>query len=175
MRITFDILEPGQEVLPGYTFLNTDMVFDIKLGSLQRKCRLVANGHKSETPPTWMTYSSVVHRDSMRIAFTLAALNGLEVVARDIQNAYLNVPNEERSWMKCGPEFGPNDHSKTPIIQRALYGQKSAGAAYQRHFTSCLQHPMYESCKVDPDIWMRPAVKVDGSEVHEYILVYIDD
>ena len=175
VRVAFDIVEPSQEVLPGYTFLDTHMVFDIKLGSLQRRCRLVANRHESETPPVWMTYSSVIHRVSMRIVLTLATLNGLEVVGGDIQNMYLNVPNEERSWMKCGPEFGPDDCGKTAIIQRALYGQKSTGAAYCRHFTPCLQHLGYESCKVDPDVWMRPMVKADGSEVYEYILVYVDD
>ena len=94
VRVSFDVLEPGQEVLPGYSFLDTHMVFDIKLGSLQRKCRLVADGHKSETPPVWMTYSSIIHGDSMRIALTLATLNGLEVVAGDIQKTYLNAPNE---------------------------------------------------------------------------------
>ena len=104
------MLEPGQEVPPGYTFLDTHMVFDIKLGSLHRKCRLVADRHKSETPPAW-TYLSIIHGDSVRIVLTLAALNGLEVVARDIQNVYLNAPNKERSLMKCGPEFGPDNCS----------------------------------------------------------------
>ena len=43
VKMTFDVLEPCQEVLPGYSFLDTHMVFDIKLVSLQRKCRLVAD------------------------------------------------------------------------------------------------------------------------------------
>ena len=77
--------------------------------------------------------------------------------------------------MKCSPEFGPDDCSKTAIIQRALYGQKSDGAADCRHFASCLQYLVYESCKADPDIWMRSVVKADRSEIYEYILVYVDD
>ena len=60
----------------------------------------------------------------------VVTLNRLEVVAGDIQNGYLNAPNKETSWMKCGPECGADDHSKTAIIQRALYGQKSTRPAY---------------------------------------------
>ena len=38
-----------------------------------------------------MTYASVVSRESVRIAFLLAALNNLEILGGDIGNAYLNV------------------------------------------------------------------------------------
>ena len=41
------------------------------------------------TAPTSITYSSVVSRDSVRIALTIAALNGLDILAFDIHNAYL--------------------------------------------------------------------------------------
>jgi hypothetical protein len=30
-------------------------------------------------------------------------------------------------------------------------------------------------CKADNDVWFRPALKPDGSEYYEYILVYTDD
>jgi hypothetical protein len=33
----------------------------------------------------------------------------------------------------------------------------------------------YTMCRADNDVWMRPAVKADGTEVYEYILVYSDD
>jgi hypothetical protein len=38
-------------------------------------------------PPKDLTYSSVVSRDSVRLFFLLAALNNLDVLACDIQNA----------------------------------------------------------------------------------------
>ena len=28
----------------------------------------------------------------------------------------------------------------------------------------------FESCKADPNVWMRPAIKSDGSECHEVLL-----
>jgi hypothetical protein len=50
----------------------------------------------TEAPAT-ITYASVVSRESVRIALTLAALNGLEVKTADIENAYLTAPVNERS------------------------------------------------------------------------------
>jgi hypothetical protein len=55
-----------------------------------------------------MTFLSVVSRDSVRIAFTLAALNGLDILAADIQNAYLSAPTEERPYVVAGLEFPPD-------------------------------------------------------------------
>jgi len=82
------------------------MVIDIKLnGSFTRKARLVADGHQTK-PSEAITYSSVVSRDSVRIALTLASLNGLEVSACDIGNAYLNADCREKLWTVAGPEFG---------------------------------------------------------------------
>jgi hypothetical protein len=31
------------------------------------------------------------------------------------------------------------------------------------------------SCPADPDVWMRPAKRSDGSDHYEYILLYTDD
>ena len=33
----------------------------------------------------------------------------------------------------------------------------------------------FKSCPADPDVWMRPANKSDGSKYWEYVLLYIDD
>ena len=62
------------------------------------------------------------------------------------------------------------------IIKRALYGGKSAGADYWKHMRTCMDHLDFKACKVDPDLWMRPAVKPsDGSGYWEYVLLYVDD
>jgi hypothetical protein len=61
------------------------------------------------------------------------------------------------------------------IITRALYGLKSSGAAYRAHFAITLTEMGFKSCKADPDIWMKPASKVNGFEYYEYILTYVDD
>ena len=84
----------GNIVPIGYNWIDCHMIFDVKM-DLTRKARLVAGGHQTDVPSE-STYSSVVSRDSVRIAFTLAALNDLDVLAADVQNAYLNAPTKER-------------------------------------------------------------------------------
>jgi len=70
------------------------MIFDIKM-DFTRKARFVAGGHDTD-PPSNLTYSSVVARDSIRLAFLIAALNDLEVLGGDIGNAYLQAPTKKR-------------------------------------------------------------------------------
>ena len=38
-----------------------------------------------------------------------------------------------------------------------------------------MSHIGFESCPPDPDVWMRPAEKADGSPYYEYVLLYVDD
>ena len=60
------------------------MIFDVKLGeNYRRKARMVGGEHTT-TAPASITYSSVVSRDSVRIALTIAALKDLEILACDI-------------------------------------------------------------------------------------------
>jgi len=72
--------------------------------NFRRKSRGVSGGHMTE-PPSSITYSSVVSRDSVRVALTIAALNGLSTLACDIQNAYLTAPCREKIWTPARPEF----------------------------------------------------------------------
>ena len=131
VRIAFEKVDGVNEeqmrtgkVKPGYSFCSTHMIFDVKMdGSFTRKARLVADDHKT-APPTSMTYSSNVSRDSVRIALTVASLNSLEVSACDIGNAYSNAPCREKLWTVAGSEFG-SEKGAIMIIARALYGLKS--------------------------------------------------
>ncbi len=160
--------------LVGYQEITTHMVFDIKLGeNFCRKARLVGDGHKTETPSS-VTYSSVVSRDSVRICLMIAALNELDLLAADIENAYLTAPCRERVWTRGGPEFGSNEGCVF-IVVKALYGLKSSGAAFRAHLAEQLDNIGFKSSIADPDVWMRAAVKQDGEQYYEYILVYVDD
>ena len=87
------------------------MVFDIKMEDFRQKTRLVAGGHMTKEPATIM-YASVVSRETVRIALTIAALNDLEVTSGNILNAYLQAPVTEKVWTTLGPEFG-KDVKKT--------------------------------------------------------------
>ena len=61
---------------------------------------MVAGGHRNVTPSS-IKHSSVVSRDSVCIALTLAASNNLQVLECVIQNTNLTAKNEN-----TGPEFG---------------------------------------------------------------------
>ncbi len=140
IRVAFEKIDGVAEmqmktdkVRPGYSFCSAHMIFDVKMdGSFTRKARLVADGHKTK-PPTSVTYSSVVSKDSLRIALTIASLNSLEISACDIGNAYLNAPCREKLWTVAGGEFG-SERGSVMIIARALYGLKSPGAAWRSTF-----------------------------------------
>jgi len=107
--------------LIGYQEIRCHMVFDIKMdGDLTRKAHLVAGCHTTEAPSSTM-YSSVVSRESIRIAFLVAALNDLDIFATDVGNTYLNAPCWEKIWTTAGKEFG-SDEGSVMIIVRALYG-----------------------------------------------------
>jgi hypothetical protein len=93
----------------------------------------------------------------------------------DVGNAYLNAATTEKLYTVAGEEFGPDEEGKIMIIRRALYGLKSSGAAYRAHFAATLTELSFMSCKADPDVWMRKAMKDDGFEYYEYILTYVDD
>ena len=100
-------LRDDDKMHTGYKEIGCHMIFDVNM-DLTRKSRLVAGGHKTNTSKD-STYASVVSRDSVHIAFTVAALNGLDVIFADVQNAYLNAPTSEKNWTEAGLEFGSND------------------------------------------------------------------
>jgi hypothetical protein len=149
------------------------MIFDVKM-DFTRKARYVAGGHMTD-PPATITYSSVVSRDSLRIAFLLAALNDIDILATDIGNAYLNAYPREKVYTTAGPEFGLELQGKSVLIVRALCGLKSSGAAWRSHVANTLHTLGYTSCKADPDVWFRAAIKPDGFHYYEYVFVYDDD
>jgi len=72
------------------------MIFDVKM-DFTRKAHFVTGGHMTD-PPTSITYSSAVSRNSVRIAFMLATLNGLSLCATDIGNAYPNADAGEKVY-----------------------------------------------------------------------------
>ncbi len=171
--VTTEQMKSGK-AKPGYKYCGTHMIFDIKMdGKFTRKARLVADGHKTDAPSS-ITYSSVVSRDSVRIAFTLAALNDLEIMACDIGNAYLNAPCREKLWTIAGSEFG-SEKGSVMIICRALYGLKSSGASWRSKFADSLRSMGYKPAESDPDVWLKRDQKENGEPYYKYILVYVDD
>ena len=62
------------------------------------------------------------------------------------------------------------------MVDRALYGIKSAGASFGNNLVDCMKYMEYISCPEDTDLWMKPMARPsDGAEYEAYILLYVDD
>jgi hypothetical protein len=173
VRVAFKFLDSGERVPIGFKWIKCHLIFDVKM-DFTRKARYVAGGHMTD-PPSTLTYSSVVSRDSVRIAFLLAALNDVQLLAADIGNAYLNAPTREKVYTTAGLEFGAELQGQPVLIVRALYGLKSSGAAWRAHLAATLQSLGFISSLADPDVWYREATKPCGFQYYEYLLAYVDD
>ena len=107
IRPAFEVWEKDILVLPPvHQNITCHMIFDVKIDkNCRRKSHFFQDSHKTKTQEAIM-YSSVVSRDSVRIALTKSALNDLDMLACDIQNAYLTADCREQVWVVAGPEFG---------------------------------------------------------------------
>jgi hypothetical protein len=89
--VAFKVLEDGKSVPQGWMKASGHIFWELKT-DFTRKAGWVLDGHKLPTPEG-STYAGVVSRERVRIALTYAVLNGLEVCAADIRNAYLQAPS----------------------------------------------------------------------------------
>lgn len=91
-----------------------------------------------------------------------------------MQNAFLLTSNLERDWLRAGPEFGLEER-KVFIVNRALYGLKSASASFRACLADKLEGMGFKYSIANPDVWMKVQVKPNGNKNYEYVLAYVDD
>ena len=84
-----------------------------------------------------MYHSGVVSLHSVCLVTFLAELNGLEMWAADVGNAYLEARTKEKVCIIAGPEFGELEGHML-IIYKALYGLRSSGLRWHEWFADCL-------------------------------------
>ena len=172
-RVAFKLLERGEKPPVGHKEITCHIIFDLKL-DMTRKARYVAGGHLTDVPSS-MTYSSVVSRDTVRIGFLVAALNDLDILAGDIQNAFLEAPTKEKIFFYAGDEWKA-DKDKIVVVVRALYGLKSSALQFRNHLADTLGNRLgFKSSLADPDLWYKAATDATGKKYYSYILVYVDD
>ncbi len=114
--IAFQVQESDKGAPIGWSKVTGHIIFDVKI-DFTRKARWVLDGHKTPNP-IGSTYAGVVLRESVRIALTYAALNGLDVQAADIKNAFSKPLVTERLhhmwtgvWIRKCKESSPNIES----------------------------------------------------------------
>jgi hypothetical protein len=164
---TFEDKGVGYRPPSDYKKINVHLIFDVK-HDLRRKARLVAGGHLTD-PPKDSSYSGVVSLRSLRLVALLAELNGLELWAADVGNAYLEARTKEKVYIIAGPEFGARA-GHVLIIIKALYGLKTSGARWHERLADVLRDLGFEPSKADPDVWLK-----DCDTHYEYVCVYVDD
>lgn len=132
--ISAEEVRKNPDLFPGYNKIKCHIVFDINLdGHFTQKARFVADRLKVNIPRS-CSYSYVVSRESVCIAFLLAGLNGLDVNSCDISGAYLNSPSGELCFFEAGLECGKGLKGTAMVIDQALYSLKSSGKAWQEFF-----------------------------------------
>ena len=133
----------------------------------------MVGGHLPDVP-TYMTYSIVVSRDTVRIGFLMATLNNLDVLAGDIQNAFLEAPTKEKIFLYAGDEWKA-DKDRVVIVVRALYGLKYSALQFRNCLVETLGNRLgYKSDLADPDLWYIPMTDVEGFGYYASILLYVD-
>ncbi len=167
---TFLFLPPGSEPPADYQEASLRMIFSVK-PDLRRKARLVLGGHKIDSSE-YNCHSSVVQLSSIRLLNVIARAQGLECLAGDIGNAYINADTKEKIFVRCGPEFGPELEGRIAILKKALYGLKSSGNRWHAHFAKTLYNMGFEPTRYDNDVWIKPRSDESG---YDYICTYVDD
>ncbi len=145
-----------------YTRIPYHFVFAVKF-DLRRKARMVAGGNMTE-PPKEDIYSGVVGMETIRLAFQIAAMNGLMVCTADIGNAYLYGSTCKKVYVIAGPKFGDDQGSKM-IIDKGLYGLRSSGARFHEHLARKLRSMGFTPSKANSDLWIK-----DCQTHYEYVI-----
>ena len=131
VRSAFEVWEKDiSELTPGYQNITCRMIFDVNMGKkFRRKARFFADRNKTNTPAA-TNYLSVVSMESVWISLAIVELNNLNVLAYNIQNAYLAADCRERVWVVDRPEF-VSEAGNYMLVRKALYVLKSSGAAFR--------------------------------------------
>ena len=101
-------------------------------------------------------------------------MNDLDILACDIQNAYLMAVCREKIWTRASPELG-SEEGTIMIVKMAIYGLKSLVSAFRAKLAGVLHDIGYTPSKADPDVWLRPLLNPEEAEYYEMVLCYVDD
>ena len=105
----------------------------------------------------------------------MEALNGLDLLAGDMQNAFLEAPTKKKIFFYTGNEWKANK-GRVVVVVRALYGLKSSALQFQKHLADSIDnHLGFKASLADLDLWYKPMTSSDGFKYYAYILVYVDD
>jgi hypothetical protein len=169
---TFRCLPKGKRPSGSYQCIPIIWTFVVKMSGVHR-ARCCGGGHVT-APPTSNTYSGVVEKETVRISAWIEGANDMEMWMGDVTNAFPRAKCREQVYFIAGPEFGA-DEGSVVVIEMALYGLKTSGAAFHAYLADILRSLDYKMCKADPDAWFRLTTNPSGYKCYEYVVVYVDD
>jgi len=105
----------------------------------------------------------------VRMATSLAELNGQSVWSTDVGNAYLESETQEKVCITGGPE-SEELHGHVLVVKRALHGLKSSSLRWHERSADVMRDMGLTPLKAGSDIWMREA---DGA--YEHAAMCVDD
>ena len=143
-----EVLEEGQQAPAVRHLVTGHIVWDVKM-DFTWKARWVLDGYKTPDQNGSM-FAGVVLRESVKIPFTYAALNSLDICVANINNAYLQALSSQWDNIICRPEF-------------SMENVRNVGKDFRNHLRSCMHHLIFSLCPADTHIWMRKVQKADGS------------
>ena len=139
------------------------------------KARLVAQGFTQEKGIDYdETHSSVVRFTSVRLIFSIAAMEGLLLHTMDVDTAFLNAVLKELIYLRQPKGFeqrGPNGEQLVCKLEKALYGLKQASRNWNLTINEWLtsEYGMTRS-QADACVYVR----TNGKQ-KLYITVWVDD
>ena len=104
--------------------------------------------------PIGDNYAGVATSETVLTAIFIAIINGIQCIAADVGNKYLNSETQEKIYVKAVPEFGPLE-SKTLVVIKGLYELKTSAARWHEKLADTLRTLGYEPSKADPNVWMK--------------------
>jgi Reverse transcriptase (RNA-dependent DNA polymerase) len=149
-------------------------VFKIKRDALDRferlRARLVAKGYSQVLHLDFeKTYALVVHIDSIRHIFALAAYYNLHMLHADAKTAFINGQSDVELYLQQVPGFvDANNPHKVLKLNRSLYGMKQACRIWYLLLCQTIMEFGFEMLKSDECVFI-------SQERRMILLVYVDD
>ena len=133
--------------------------------------RLVADGYLTAIPAE-SVYSEVVLLRGLRMCLFISELDGMEPLATDIRNAYLEALTSEKVCIRVGLEFGPDLKGHLLIVYKTFYGLRLSGKTFGQMLQECLLKLGFVPSLAKALIYMR---KCPTADHYEYVTTYVDN
>lgn len=171
--LMFDTWEPAtdEQLATADRILPIALLLTVKrCGSF--KCRAVVLGNLDRSGSA-DTFAPVVAHGANRFLITQACVDKDEILAFDLDNAFLNALLIRSVFCRLPPIWAASHGTEIVKLKKALYGLKEAPKAWCTRYHEILTSLGWEPCVASPGIWKRASKHVSGR--FPKLSVYVDD